>query len=114
MRISDWSSDVCSSDLVPPMCRALLYLGQPTPLGWLLLEPDNSLVRQALTPQMLHMLNIAGDRKRVVSGKSVSVRVDLGVRRIINKQKPSPRCTYQRLLPNTTIITIYTSNQTRY
>ena len=42
------------------MCRALLYLGPPTPLDWLLLEPDNSLVRQALTPQMLRMLNIAG------------------------------------------------------
>jgi glutamine amidotransferase len=42
------------------MCRALLYLGRPAPLDWLLLEPDNSLVRQALTPQMLHMLNIAG------------------------------------------------------
>lgn len=42
------------------MCRALLYLGRPVPLDWLLLRPDNSLVRQALTPQMLHMLNIAG------------------------------------------------------
>src|SRR3546814_19413270 len=28
------------------------------------------------------------DRKRVVSGKSVSVRVDLGCRRLIHKKKP--------------------------
>lgn len=46
--------------ILAPMCRALLYLGRPVPLDWLLLRPDNSLVRQALTPQMLHLLNIAG------------------------------------------------------
>src|SRR3546814_17376327 len=32
-----------------------------------------------------------GDRKRVVSGKSVSVRVDLGGRRLIKKKKKSRR-----------------------
>src|SRR3546814_14637514 len=35
MRISDWSSDVCSSDLYLPVdryvCRALLRLGEVTP-----------------------------------------------------------------------------------
>src|SRR3546814_20050294 len=31
-------------------------------------------------------LHAAGDRKSVVSGKSVSVRVDLGCRRILNKK----------------------------
>ena len=42
------------------MCRALIYLGQPIPLTSLLYEPDNSLVNQALVPQKLNMLNLAG------------------------------------------------------
>src|SRR3546814_8566353 len=65
MRISDWSSDVCSSDL----------LEHPV--------PDPALCPAAEAP--VHILPVA-DRKSVVSGKSVSVRVDLGGRRIIKKK----------------------------
>ena len=43
-----------------PMCRALLYLGQPVLLDNLLFQPDSALVRQSYMPKMLHMLNLAG------------------------------------------------------
>src|SRR3546814_14808850 len=41
----------------------------------------------------------ARDRKSVVSGKSVSVRVDLGGRRIIKKKNRHPTCTAMYCLP---------------
>lgn len=44
----------------PPMCRALLYLGRPVPLDNLLFRPESALVKQALLPRQLHMLNLAG------------------------------------------------------
>src|SRR3546814_16417322 len=105
MRISDWSSDVCSSDL-----RAIdlvfdgrdgigfgrvraghRFLGKMDlrdvaaqerhPLD---LDKNISAVRK----DVLRALGIVGlDRKSVVWGKSVSVRVDLGGRRTIKKQK---------------------------
>ena len=42
------------------MCRALLYLGQPVLLDYLLFQPDSALIRQSYMPKMLHMLNLAG------------------------------------------------------
>src|SRR3546814_3067389 len=78
MRISDWSSDVCSSDLryhrgTVRRHLQMARLGQGRPcLGH----------RHRLYGTGGH-----GDRKSVVSGKSVSVRVDLGGRRIIKKKK---------------------------
>jgi glutamine amidotransferase len=42
------------------MCRVLAYLGEPVLLDDLLYRPDNSLVKQAYAPEMLHMLNLAG------------------------------------------------------
>src|SRR3546814_11302702 len=59
----------------------------------LLIEPDgsgNDRVRGALTNTGLRFeapAVVLTDRKSVVSGKSVSVRVDLGGRRIIKKKK---------------------------
>src|SRR3546814_20743711 len=117
MRISDWSSDVCSSDLfgglitnhaptqrvLPPFFSNLLpegplrsyladragvhhdreffllwMLGKDLP-GAISIKPVDG---EELPPE-------AKDRKSVVSGKSVSVRVDLGGRRIIKKQNIS-------------------------
>src|SRR3546814_17648989 len=102
MRISDWSSDVCSSDLRraggngggggdcafrvggrlagrgggAQMGRAAQLLPRPRAGLWLRSGGAGIfLVRRA-----------GRDRKRVVSGKSVSVRVDLGGRRIIKKK----------------------------
>src|SRR3546814_17004780 len=82
MRISDWSSDVCSSDL-----PSLLYLergfdcvkyGQPADAPGLEVTIP-TLAAAGLAP--------SGDRQRVVSGKSASVRVDTGGRRTIKKKK---------------------------
>src|SRR3546814_16092098 len=101
MRISDWSSDVCSSDLQRP--RLAEPLGQHReaavgraarrchqPFGNLLLEHQGH--RGEGT-------RVRGqrDRKSVVSGKSVSVRVDLGGRRIIKKKKKRKKQTQQHM-----------------
>src|SRR3546814_2372432 len=99
MRISDWSADVCSSDL------ELDRLGDRFDAG---LEQDHAGGdaggddqdqdqkddRCFHTIASLHFFAVGvqavggfgQDRKSVVSGKSVSVRVELGGRRII-KQK---------------------------
>src|SRR3546814_20870788 len=84
MRISDWSSDVCSSDLVHARVPRQ-HAGQP--FG----EGAADLVRQPDTDDRQDDSGagdqlIARDRKSVVEGKSVSVRVDLGGRRIIKKK----------------------------
>jgi glutamine amidotransferase len=42
------------------MCRVLAYLGLPLSLANLLYETDNALVRQAHSPRMTAMLNLAG------------------------------------------------------
>src|SRR3546814_20174847 len=130
MRISDWSSDVCSSDLtdLSPSGSNPSYLGEyhapagacrasqategrssclasssiacerwPRPCRRMIaafacstggpvtivpLGPSWETVIAALQQYG----GIAGDRKTVVSGKSVSVSVDLGGRRIIKKK----------------------------
>src|SRR3546814_18347673 len=100
MRISDWSSDVCSSDLRPgwrakPGC---IFKARSGEKGKEPRDVDADRHRRARRPcgrrrrqparhisqQFLH----AADRKRVVEGKSVSVRVDFGGRRISKKNKP--------------------------
>src|SRR3546814_19232354 len=107
MRISDWSSDVCSSDLLfalPGIVLASMFVTAPfvarelIPLmqaqGRDLEEAATSLGasgwRTFLTVTLPHIkwallygvvLCNARDRKSGVEGKSVSVRVDLGGRR---------------------------------
>src|SRR3546814_11791390 len=75
MRISDWSSDVCSSDLAERICRRCGRSHRGA-------GADRA-ERSA-----------RGARAREIGsasckGKSVSVRVDLGGRRIIKKKKKS-------------------------
>src|SRR3546814_14083201 len=82
LRISDWSSDVCSSDL-----RGM-HRRQPR----LLLGHRNLVEHQARHDRVGRSSadvprEAALDRKSVVSGKSLSVRVDLGGRRILKKKK---------------------------
>src|SRR3546814_20584639 len=103
MRISDWSSDVCSSDLL------LGHLGyQRTKAGRTGSRYLARIVSRAARLIVVAIgcrgdsvpadsagdggrrlsarggaFRVARDRKSVVSGKSVSVRVDLGGRRII-------------------------------
>src|SRR3546814_17976259 len=99
MRISDWSSDVCSSDLlgqqlaeagvdVVQVHRSYVVnrdkVAEVAPLrdgDFRIRMADGSDLRGSR--RFRHLL----DRKSVVSGQSVSVRVDLGGRRIIKKKK---------------------------
>src|SRR3546814_11020983 len=113
MRNSGCSSDVCSSDLgealvegrtdagllIPPasgLPAAIDYrplLREPlvaaVPENWAkdgrLLVEEGRLAGESWLDQPL--LLFPRDRKSVVEGKSVSVRVDLGGRRIIKKKK---------------------------
>src|SRR3546814_20741024 len=95
MRISDWSSDVCSSDLDnegPWLTISAVEIGWRP---WRLLVRTIDVERIELSEIALARLpagppeaesDEGGERKSVVSGKSVSVRVDLGGRRIIQKK----------------------------
>src|SRR3546814_12183863 len=102
MRISDWSSDVCSSDLgnggaiSPDFCVPIAMPGMLRRLPRWLLDPEGPLVVRwsnlpASLPWLLRWIRAGRiervDRKSVVWGKRVSVRVDLGGRRIIKKKK---------------------------
>src|SRR3546814_13309810 len=96
MRISDWSSDVCSSDLQGMRgMRPLLLRDIAQELAM-----HESTVSRATRQKFVQTpwgvfeikrffgtaLATQEDRKSVVEGKSVSVRVDLGGRRSINKK----------------------------
>src|SRR3546814_16474436 len=86
MRISDWSSDVCSSDL--PAGRPTRT---PVRLGagaYLRRSLDGSPPRRPVSSTAASSRASVIDRKRVVYGKRVSVRVDLDGRRIIKNKKP--------------------------
>src|SRR3546814_20492444 len=128
MRISDWSSDVCSSDLptlqaafaapapwifgaveivLPdynlrlldgasePTINGNLYKGEDATFGTLAAisnlsdeigeeAPEVSI--ELYPPNASAMATLCKDRKSVVEGKRVSVSVELGVRRSINKK----------------------------
>src|SRR3546814_14890167 len=108
MRISDWSSDVCSSYLPGACCDGYAFL----PAAYLsclsskpeFMNKDAGIASATLKGRPLARTcpcvnrhrqpfnagiwdNRKSDRKSVVSGKSVSVRVDLGGRRTIQKKK---------------------------
>src|SRR3546814_15107903 len=102
MRISDWSSDVCSSDLLLAglsgvswalFCVFRLWQGHAARsvlADGCLLSATLSLalhfwLETTVTPDVIP-LAAAVDRQSVVQGKSVSVRVDLGGRRHIKKK----------------------------
>src|SRR3546814_13965744 len=102
MRISDWSSDVCSSDLVevlqPPARHPEPLDGHDrTPgsgIGHLLvLDRDGNLHKDVRVgaDTIYHPGGVdfdgETDRKSGVEGKSVSVRVDLGGSRYMKKKK---------------------------
>src|SRR3546814_15098894 len=112
MRISDWSSDVCSSDLDRCKDRRIIFHfityvagsngedseGQSQRTSnqkhACACQPlkGRSVDRHPVTQKedahqkeiSLHIFGV--DRKSVVKGKSVSVRVDFGGRRIIKKK----------------------------
>src|SRR3546814_20966464 len=98
MRISDWSSDVCSSDLETIRRGWARSCGRPhkgrnaeprhmAPSGRDRRDGDGGDGRGAAAGRLLfHARYARAARKSVVYGKSVSVRVDLGGRRIINNK----------------------------
>src|SRR3546814_11633086 len=85
MRISDWSSDVCSSDLRPAEARqqhmALNHVDLCFPHHLTGQRREDQARRDCVATDI-----VTADRKSVVEGKSVSVRVVLGGRRIIKKK----------------------------
>src|SRR3546814_11494465 len=102
MRISDWSSDVCSSDLLgsgkaevlaveadaAAVGRIAVVVGVPGVRDLNVGEAGARAAREA--PVAAHQITVGGAglaRKSVVEGKSVSVRVDRGGRRISKKEK---------------------------
>src|SRR3546814_11310940 len=103
MRISDWSSDVCSSDLKYKQLRERGAFGRGNMRYHFVSAVSSAAIAAAAmtfatsafaqdgdagsmaTGQPL-ALQGAADRKSVVLGKSVSVRVDLGGRRISKKK----------------------------
>src|SRR3546814_19817716 len=87
MRISDWSSDVCSSDLDGSIRP---YAGGEAAISSASRPGASSLRRISPSPAPAPRpwpSCAPPDRKSVVSGQSVSVRVDLGGRRIIKKKR---------------------------
>src|SRR3546814_12026896 len=106
MRISDWSSDVCSSDLIRHagafgdtvrnvihgvITSHFLLLQEVGRVAFTLRENGHEHVGARTLPasRRLDVDDSALDdaeRKSVVSGKSVAVRVDLGVVRSITKK----------------------------
>src|SRR3546814_16509511 len=88
MLISDWSSDVCSSDLAVP--AAPIHSGKNATSPGTMVDCQGPGSAQPTSPTSAAARKTPADRKIVVSGKRVSVRVDLGGRRIIkNKMKTS-------------------------
>src|SRR3546814_19129843 len=113
MRISDWSSDVCSSDLhsaanpqiavgvdragvagmIPAVSVDRRLIGSPPIALHDAVRSHHDLPDRVGAERMVLFVDDADldsrhrrGRKRVVSGKSVSVRGDLGGRLIINKK----------------------------
>src|SRR3546814_15239432 len=99
MRSSDGSSDVGASDLGAGHPAAHARAARALPPGWLYPPPSRrslgsplSISRARQTRAVRHLIarrrrRLGGlDRKSVVLGKSVFVRVDLGGRRIIKKK----------------------------
>src|SRR3546814_15243314 len=102
MRISDWSSDVCSSDLSSRRSDDRLISttepaaapAAPATANTQVSAGPTRCVRKRQPCQRfanrLGSVKIApADRTSVVQGKNVSVRVDLGGRRILNKNNRS-------------------------
>src|SRR3546814_12183904 len=102
MRISDWSSDVCSSDLGPGQREqvnwgrwivSVFRTGAAGLFATTALLASASAHAQVAAPNAGDAsvaetrMSSSTDRKSVVEGKSLSVRLVLGGRRIIKKKK---------------------------
>src|SRR3546814_20363032 len=105
MRISDWSSDVCSSDLDPATDRAGLTTAKghrhrfrhckegsrpfpPTQRRRCLRSSSENPAAKPDDQRRGSMPVNPTDRKCVMYGKSESLRLDIGVRRRLKQNKP--------------------------
>src|SRR3546814_16636525 len=90
MRISDWSSDVCSSDLRTVARRRVEHGTAGRGVLRRFPQPHRTQADAPAVPGRGHADDAGrrrqGARKSVVEGKSVSVRGDLGGSRIIKKK----------------------------
>src|SRR3546814_21122471 len=114
MRISDWSSDVCSSDLMimavgEDVFRSLSEIAAPPPVVPPAVEPSSEIValfvigipipplpatfaaqyprpEDRALAKRLWPAPEGGDRKSDEQGKRVALRVDIGGRRVVNKK----------------------------
>src|SRR3546814_18296075 len=95
MRISDWSSDVCSSDLYATL-SSTVHASVHDIEGQVAYSGDGQIEAFSRAPDIKDVpfilvgaieVLLDTDRKSVVSGKSVSVRVDSGGSGIIKKNK---------------------------
>src|SRR3546814_19233556 len=92
MRISDWSSDVCSSDLIAvgPVRSVKADIVGSDHLRVIAAGDDGRTFKgsafRAAGSEMGQTLLHRSDRKRDVEGKRVAVRVDLSGRGSINTQ----------------------------
>src|SRR3546814_20838016 len=97
MRISDWSSDVCSSDLLDVEVVDPGQVAHVAGQHHVALVLDRPRLR-AVAHAQVAFAHVGAerheqeDRKSVAEGKSVSVRVDIGGRRIIKKKKKNNIC----------------------
>src|SRR3546814_14044148 len=98
MRISDWSSDVCSSDLhaiidVRPFGMMVHFFGDDRDARHeaerLREIGEGEAARDRVARRLVRPFR---DRKSVVSGTRVSVRVDLGGRRNLKQKKQQKYC----------------------
>src|SRR3546814_20161045 len=91
MRISDWSSDVCSSDLstmrfLDVFLLHCLLADSPPDTREEIAELAHNQHLTAARGREPGLKLLRGDRTSVVSGKRGEVRVDLGGRRTIKKK----------------------------
>src|SRR3546814_13607097 len=100
MRISDWSSDVCSSDLTTTTAEAATEAGPNGGSGEECDNTDNVDVDSYNFTVTVNPTTQPPDRKRVVSGKRVSVRVETRARST-NKKKQNTTCNTSRTITNT-------------
>src|SRR3546814_19216749 len=108
MRISDWSSDVCSSDLIAALSMssmsAMSFVHEHMHEGaqqqdgqW---QPAECSIKEGA--MLDAKIEDGEERKSVVEGKRMSIRVDLVGRRIIKKKTEQDTVRLQKVELSTT------------
>src|SRR3546814_12499175 len=98
MRISDWSSDLCSSDLSTPGILSVKNSTSASTPDTTITHGDCATVSAGGRSSQPNQPAMPIDRKSVVEGKRVSVRVDVGGRRSIKKKKQQETTTSHNML----------------